>query len=539
MSKWKNRIVGRELVSPEKLVPNPENWRKHPVWQRRSIGWLLSKVGWVQDVVVNVTTGHLLDGHMRVEEALKRGEETVPVLYVKLTPEEERLVLATFDPIAEYTETDTDALENLTRAAVAGMEELEEDGLDLLETIAGDSGISLEADVAEKDEGLAFHRREVCSPVSQPVERAPNVCCPFYALDVGVGPCRHNCAYCATLGQRGSTSLGNRFRPATSTSLKKLVDKAKLLKAPLELGAAQDPAMREYGVALRETLRLAHGAGLFILFLTKNPEPIVQAVLDTKFPVEQCLVKVSFGTFDDDVAKRLEPGAPPPSARLKCLREAWKKHGIEGCVHVSPMILDHWRVGFAESLKKFDGERITCHLFSVSTIGKDNYYAPRMDGKISPDWSIDRYLAKFGRRNPSLWGMFYDFDPEIVREQVKELKTIAADFNKKASPCGILLTRHTWDMVEYPYGCCTSRMESLGIVSEDPPRGIQNQFCYLCGTGKVKRLHCEFLRGIEKLPETEKELQLFRLRLANDPRDGLYRFREAVEVNHGQEEEES
>ncbi len=44
-------------------------------------------------------TGHILDGHARVEEALARHEPTVPVTYVELDPDEERSVLATFDVI--------------------------------------------------------------------------------------------------------------------------------------------------------------------------------------------------------------------------------------------------------------------------------------------------------------------------------------------------------------------------------------------------------------------------------------------------------
>jgi hypothetical protein len=70
-------------------------------------------VGWVQQVMVNRTTGHVVDGHARVEEAISRGEPSVPVLYVELSEEEEGLVLATLDPIGAMAERDTARLDAL------------------------------------------------------------------------------------------------------------------------------------------------------------------------------------------------------------------------------------------------------------------------------------------------------------------------------------------------------------------------------------------------------------------------------------------
>ena len=51
--------------------------------------------GWVAEVLVNRTTGNVVDGHLRIELALTRQERTVPVTYVELTQAEEALVLAT------------------------------------------------------------------------------------------------------------------------------------------------------------------------------------------------------------------------------------------------------------------------------------------------------------------------------------------------------------------------------------------------------------------------------------------------------------
>lgn len=70
-------------------------------------------MGLVDEVIVNRQTGFLLNGHLRVSLALEQGQATVPVKYVDLTPEEEALVLATFDPLTAMAEADRDALEAL------------------------------------------------------------------------------------------------------------------------------------------------------------------------------------------------------------------------------------------------------------------------------------------------------------------------------------------------------------------------------------------------------------------------------------------
>ncbi|OFX13214.1 MAG: hypothetical protein A2Z18_11140 [Armatimonadetes bacterium RBG_16_58_9] len=112
VSDWKNRIVGHGEVPARGLVPNPENWRRHPEPQRRALAGALSEVGWVQDVIVNQRTGRIVDGHMRAELAAAK-EATVPVVYVDLSEDEERLVLASLDPLAAIAITDDEELEKV------------------------------------------------------------------------------------------------------------------------------------------------------------------------------------------------------------------------------------------------------------------------------------------------------------------------------------------------------------------------------------------------------------------------------------------
>jgi DNA modification methylase len=121
---WRDRIVGQGHEAPGDLIPNERNWRTHPKAQRDALAGLIDQVGVVAPVMVNRTTGHLVDGHLRVELALARGEATIPVSYVELTAEEEALVLVALDPLAAMAGTDDEKLAALLAEASADDEAL-------------------------------------------------------------------------------------------------------------------------------------------------------------------------------------------------------------------------------------------------------------------------------------------------------------------------------------------------------------------------------------------------------------------------------
>jgi len=112
--KFKNRIVGTGSINPNKIKTNPLNFRKHPGLQKDAMEGILEEVGWVQNVIVNKTTGRLIDGHLRHDIAVQNKEPKIPVLYVELSEAEERLILATLDPIAELATKDRKLYEQLT-----------------------------------------------------------------------------------------------------------------------------------------------------------------------------------------------------------------------------------------------------------------------------------------------------------------------------------------------------------------------------------------------------------------------------------------
>jgi hypothetical protein len=106
---WKNRIIGYSVERAGDLLGNPHNWRIHTRIQQQAMEGVLGKIGWIDDVIVNKTTQHIVDGHMRVTMAMRVGEHTaVPVKWVELTPEEERLAIATYNPLGAMAIEDED-----------------------------------------------------------------------------------------------------------------------------------------------------------------------------------------------------------------------------------------------------------------------------------------------------------------------------------------------------------------------------------------------------------------------------------------------
>jgi hypothetical protein len=135
---FRNRIVGHGEEAPDQLLANPANWRIHPKAQQDALAGVLEEVGWVQNVIVNQRTGFLLDGHLRVQVALRDGVEKIPVTYVELSPTEEALILATFDPLAAMAGTDQEKLAELLHEVGTGSADVQA----MLGNLARESGVT-------------------------------------------------------------------------------------------------------------------------------------------------------------------------------------------------------------------------------------------------------------------------------------------------------------------------------------------------------------------------------------------------------------
>ena len=130
----RNRIVSYTLEVPEDLLANPANARRHPGIQRDVMRGSLDELGWIAPVVVNDLTGYVIDGHMRIEEAITEGTPIIPVIHVDLSPDEERLALAILDPVGDFAILDQERLDDLIASIVVENTALEA----LLATLSGE-----------------------------------------------------------------------------------------------------------------------------------------------------------------------------------------------------------------------------------------------------------------------------------------------------------------------------------------------------------------------------------------------------------------
>jgi DNA modification methylase len=136
MTSWENRIVGYGLAQTKDLLDNPGNFRRHPALQKEALTGSLNDLGWVAPLIVNQTTGHLIDGHLRADLAKNAGVE-VPVAYVELSEQEEREALLALDPIAAMATIDRERLGELLSRV-----ESEEQGIrELLERLAKENDL--------------------------------------------------------------------------------------------------------------------------------------------------------------------------------------------------------------------------------------------------------------------------------------------------------------------------------------------------------------------------------------------------------------
>ena len=103
---WQSKIIELAWVDPRELKANSKNFRTHPTEQADALVGSVEDVGWIDLIKVNRNSGNIVDGHLRVEQAIANGQALVPVVWLDLTEEEESKALLYLDPIAAMAQTD-------------------------------------------------------------------------------------------------------------------------------------------------------------------------------------------------------------------------------------------------------------------------------------------------------------------------------------------------------------------------------------------------------------------------------------------------
>lgn len=163
--------------------------------------------------------------------------------------------------------------------------------------------------------------------------KSPLCTCPRkYSLHPYTG-CSHFCLYCyatAYVGRRRSVPKASFLRNVKS-------DLALLEKdAIIEMSTSSDPypPIEETLELTRRTLALLANYPVRVLITTKSHIVVRDADILVKMP---SAVMITITTLDDNLAKIIEPEAPPPSLRLKAIKEL-SARGVPTGVRIDPII---------------------------------------------------------------------------------------------------------------------------------------------------------------------------------------------------------
>jgi hypothetical protein len=100
-------------VDPVSLTANPGNWKVHPEEQGEVLDELIGEFGYVKPFLFNTRTGLLVDGHGRLELAIKNGTKAVPVWTGDWTEEQEAKLIVALDESARLAKGDPAKLHDL------------------------------------------------------------------------------------------------------------------------------------------------------------------------------------------------------------------------------------------------------------------------------------------------------------------------------------------------------------------------------------------------------------------------------------------
>lgn len=163
--------------------------------------------------------------------------------------------------------------------------------------------------------------------------RSPLCTCPFkYSLHPYTG-CSHFCLYCYA-----ASYIGRKPSTPKKEFIERLRRDLKRVKpgSIIEMSTSSDPypPIEASLMLTRRTVELLGEHGSRILVTTKSNLVVRDADLLAKYPSS---VMITITTLDEDLARLIEPGAPPPSVRLEAVRILREK-GVPVGVRVDPVI---------------------------------------------------------------------------------------------------------------------------------------------------------------------------------------------------------
>jgi DNA repair photolyase len=153
--------------------------------------------------------------------------------------------------------------------------------------------------------------------------------------------CQHRCIYCDSRSRCYGIDHFDRdiLVKANAIDLLRKELASKRVKGPIGLGSMNDPYMpvEEQLNLTGRALQVIAQFGFPVHIITKSD--LVLRDLETLTRINECYAAISFTitTADDALGKRVEPGAPPVSDRLKAMR-VLADHGIRTGVTMMPVL---------------------------------------------------------------------------------------------------------------------------------------------------------------------------------------------------------
>jgi DNA repair photolyase len=152
--------------------------------------------------------------------------------------------------------------------------------------------------------------------------------------------CQHQCIYCDSRSE--CYRLGDLAEIRVKTNALELLEDAlprKRMRGTIGFGSMNDlymPIEKKYRLA-RGALEIINHHSFPVHILTKSD--LVLRDLDILQEIQKTYAAVSFTvtTVDDDLAAKIEPGAPPPSARFQAIRKL-SRAGILTGVTMMPIL---------------------------------------------------------------------------------------------------------------------------------------------------------------------------------------------------------
>lgn len=238
--------------------------------------------------------------------------------------------------------------------------------------------------------------------------------------------CQHQCIYCDSRSEcYGIENFSDTLVKINAIELLEKELASKRVKDTVGTGSMNDPYMpieKRYNLT-RRALEVIARLGFGVHVITKSDLVLRDIDLLEQVNRVHAVVSFSISTTDDDLARKLEPGAPPPSARFAALK-ALAERGIHAGLSMMPVL------PFIEDNK----ENITAVVQQAAECGA-KYIVPWF-GMSLRDRQRAYYYAQLDRLFPGLrqkyerrFGNQYGCKANNADRLYRMFKTLCEQFN--------------------------------------------------------------------------------------------------------------